>query len=109
MPVPPFGLFSIFFPWFPGAYHPHLPSPQPILMRKWMTWNDLYEYFRTASAFHTFLERNPEDRERPEGDIAMRFWKDLMNGVAAQEGVAVQPEEEVEVEWPLALIMVKRA
>ena len=78
-------------------------------MRKRMTWYDLYAYFRTASALHTFLERNPEDGTRPEGDIGMRFWRSLMSGAMAQDGVVLQPEDEVEVEWPLALILVKKA
>ena len=78
-------------------------------MRKRMTWHDVYEYFRTASALHTFLEQHPEDGMRPEGDIGMRFWRSLLSGAAVQDGVAVQPEDEVEVEWPLALILVKKA
>ena len=69
---------------FPGAYYPHLPLPQPILMRKRMTWYDLYAYFRTASALHTFLERNPEDGTRPEGDIGMRFWRSLVSFAQGQ-------------------------
>jgi len=95
--------------YFAGTYYPHLPSPKPILMRKRMTWHDLYGYFRTASALHTFLERNPEDAARPEGDLGMRFWKALLSGASAQDGAVVQPEDAVEVEWPLALILVKRA
>lgn len=78
-------------------------------MRKRMTWHDLYGYFCTASALHTFLEQHPEDKMRPEGDIGMRFWKSLLSGASAQYGVTVQPEEEIEVEWPLALILVKKA
>ncbi|KAG8221392.1 hypothetical protein J3R82DRAFT_1570 [Butyriboletus roseoflavus] len=95
--------------YFTGAYYPHLPSPQPILMRKRMTWDDLYGYLRTASALHTFLEQHPEDKVRPDGDIAVRFWKSLLSGASAQDGVTIQAEEEVEVEWPLALILVKKA
>ncbi|KAF9233621.1 S-adenosyl-L-methionine-dependent methyltransferase [Melanogaster broomeanus] len=95
--------------YFTGTYHPHLPSPLPILMRKVMTWNDLYGYLRTASALHTFLEKNPGDTLRPEGDICMRFWKSLMRGAEEQDGVEVRAEDDVEVEWPLALIMVKKA
>ncbi|KAG9309712.1 S-adenosyl-L-methionine-dependent methyltransferase [Chiua virens] len=95
--------------YFTGAYYPDLPSPQPILMRKRMTWHDLYGYFTTASALHTFLERNPEDAAHPEGDIGMRLWKSLLSGASEQEGVKVQPEQVVEVEWPLALILARRA
>lgn len=78
-------------------------------MRKRMSWHDLYAYFRTASALHTFLEQNPEDAVRLEGDLGMRFWRALMRSAEAQDGVAVRPEEEVEVEWPLALIIARRA
>lgn len=92
-----------------GAYYPDLPSPHPILMRKRMTWHDLYAYLRTSSALHTFLERHPEDADHPEGDLAMRFWRTLLSGAAAQDGVAVKPEEEVEIEWPLAVILARRA
>jgi ubiquinone/menaquinone biosynthesis C-methylase UbiE len=95
--------------YFTGTHHPHLPSPLPILMRKTMTWNNLYGYLRTASALHTFLEKNPDDELRPEGDICMRFWKSLMSGAEEQDGVEVRAEDNVEVEWPLALIMVKKA
>ncbi|KAF8555275.1 S-adenosyl-L-methionine-dependent methyltransferase [Imleria badia] len=95
--------------YFTGAYHPHLPSPHPILMRKCMTWNDLYAYLRTASALHTFLERHPQDAVHPEGDLAMRFWRALLSGAAAQDRVVVKPEENVEVEWPLAMILVRKA
>lgn len=96
------------FAWT-GPYYPNLPDPKPILMRKRMRWRDLYGYFRTMSALETFLERHPEDAMRPEGDIGVRFYKGLLSSAEAQDGVAVQEEEEVEVEWPLALILVKRA
>jgi len=95
--------------YFTGGYYPNLSLPQPILMQKRMSWHDLYGYFRTASALHTFLEQHPEDAMRPEGDIGMRFWRSLLSGAAVQDGVAVQPEEEVDVEWPLALLLVKKA
>lgn len=78
-------------------------------MRKHMTWHDLHGYFRTSSALHTFLERHPEDAKQPEGDLAMRFWKSLLRGASAQDGTMVQPEDVIEVEWPLALVLVKRA
>ncbi|KAF9219081.1 hypothetical protein BS17DRAFT_437328 [Gyrodon lividus] len=92
-----------------GTHHPHLPSPQPILMKKTMSWTNLYSYLRTCSALHTFLEKNPEDKLRPEGDICMRFWKSLMSSAEEQDGVKVEVEDNLEVEWPLALIMVKKA
>ncbi|KAF8838278.1 S-adenosyl-L-methionine-dependent methyltransferase [Paxillus ammoniavirescens] len=95
--------------YFTGTHHPHLPSPQPILMRKTMTWNNLYDYLRTCSALHTFLEKNPQDKLQPEGDICMRFWKSLMRNAEEQDGVKVGAEDNVDVEWPLAVVMVKKA
>ncbi|KAH0828843.1 hypothetical protein J3R83DRAFT_3313 [Lanmaoa asiatica] len=71
--------------YFTGAYHPNLPSPQPILMRKRMTWHDLYGYFCTASALHTFFEQHPEDKVRSDGNIGMRLWKSLLSGASAQD------------------------
>jgi hypothetical protein len=49
------------------------------------------------------------DAENPRGDIAVRFWKDLMEGAGREDGRAVEGQDEVDIEWPLALIMVKRA
>jgi hypothetical protein len=67
-----------------------------------MTWIDLQQYLHTWSSLHTYHERYPEDLERPEGDIAARFWKSLKNGVGAKD------QDTVEIEWPLALILVRR-
>jgi hypothetical protein len=78
-------------------------------MRKKMTWNDLLSYLNTWSSLHTFRQRNPMDAENPRGDIAVRFWKDLMEGAGREDGRAVEGHDEVDIEWPLALIMVKRA
>ena len=36
-----------------------LPQPSPIIMRKRLLWDDLYQYLRTWSSLHTFRERYP--------------------------------------------------
>jgi hypothetical protein len=56
---------------------------------------------------HTYHERYPEDLERPEGHIAQRFWKNLKERVES-EGGSVRDEDQVDIEWPLALILVKK-
>jgi trans-aconitate 3-methyltransferase len=66
-----------------------------------MTWDDLHAYFRTFSSLHTFLERFPEDQKNPEGDIADRFLKTLKK----ETGEATH----IDIEWPMALMLVKRA
>lgn len=90
--------------FFTGTHHPALPAPRPPIMRARMTWNGLMGYLRTFSVLHTYHERNPEDLRRADGDIAVRLWRALMAGAGA-----VSAEEEVLVDWPLALVMVKRA
>ena len=69
-----------------------------------MSWDDLISYFRTFSSLHTYHERYPEDLENPDGDIAQRFWKTLQVRTA-DDG---QVSEYIDIEWPMALIMVKR-
>lgn len=73
-----------------------------------MTWDNLLSYLNSFSSLHTFRERYPEDANNPEGDIATRFWKRLQAemGYKGEEGEG--EGEVVEVEWPMALIMVRR-
>jgi SAM-dependent methyltransferase len=93
--------------FFTGRRYPPFPSARSVILRKKMTWNDLQQYFRTWSSLHTYHERYPEDLTHPEGDIAVRFWKSLKDGVDKDE----KPKDNdlVEIEWPLALILVKKA
>ena len=67
-----------------------------------MTWTDLQQYLRTWSSLHTYHKRYPEDLKRPEGDISVRFWNSLKAGVGAKD------EDTVEIEWPLALMLVQK-
>jgi SAM-dependent methyltransferase len=95
--------------FFTGDHYPSLPSPRSVIMCKKMTWNDLLSYINTWSSLHTFRLRNPTDAEKPRGDIAVRFWKDLMEGAEREDGRTVEGHDEVDIELPLAMIMVKRA
>ncbi|KAG1817456.1 S-adenosyl-L-methionine-dependent methyltransferase [Suillus variegatus] len=94
--------------FFTGDYYPSLPSPRSVIMRKKMTWDDLLSYLNTWSSLHTFRQHNPTDGETPRGDVAMRFWKDLKEGAEREDGRPVEGHDEVDIEWPLAMIMVKR-
>ncbi|KAG2346401.1 hypothetical protein BDR05DRAFT_997390 [Suillus weaverae] len=103
------GAFSDFESvFFTGDHYPSLPSPRSVIMRKKMTWDDLLSYLNTWSSLHTFRQHNPTDGENPRGDVAVRFWKDLKEGVEREDGRAVEGHDEVDIEWPLAMIMVKR-
>ncbi|KAI0929476.1 hypothetical protein AcV7_005320 [Taiwanofungus camphoratus] len=100
--------------FFTGGHHPHLPAPLPVLLRKRTSWGGLLSYLRTFSALHTFHERYPADLANPDGDIAVRFYRKLKAQVAEDEGKGrtgdeVGDEEEVEIEWPLAIILARKA
>ncbi|KAI0700292.1 S-adenosyl-L-methionine-dependent methyltransferase [Cytidiella melzeri] len=92
--------------YFTGDYYPNLPDTRPVILRKKMSWDDLMSYLRTFSALHTFHEKYPEDLQRADGDIAGRFLHRLQEEVILQKG---QAAEEIDVEWPLALILARRA
>jgi len=72
-----------------------------------MSWTDLLAYFRTWSSLHTYHEQFPEDRELAGGDIAVRFCRSLKEGVE-NEGGEIGDEDEVEVEWPMAVMLARR-
>jgi len=93
--------------FFTGDHFPELPSPRPVIMRKRMSWDDFLVWLYTTSALHTFHERFPEDRERSDGNIAVRFWKRLRQATLSEPGNG--SEEGIDVEWPLALILGRRA
>jgi hypothetical protein len=69
-----------------------------------MTWGGgLANYLSTYSSLHRYHDRFPADRERADGDIATRFRRTLMEAVGTTEETAM-----VEVEWPLALVVVRK-
>ncbi|KAF9513084.1 hypothetical protein BS47DRAFT_1344601 [Hydnum rufescens UP504] len=77
-----------------------------VILRKIMTWRELENYLRTWSALHTFHAKHPEDRDHADGDIVQRFMRRLKEGVTDE---LKSPSDQVEVESPLALIMIKKA
>lgn len=94
-----------------GNHHDYLPGEQsrPVILQKTVTWDGLLAYLNTFSSLHTYHQKHPEDLENPAGDIAQRFRQRLLDHVKDQSG-GVEPSlsDEVEIEWPLALLMVKR-
>ena len=71
-----------------------------------MSWDDLLSYLYTFSSLHTFHEKYPGDKDVPSGDIAKRFWKQLQEHAAERDGSRLN---EVDVEWPMALLLARRA
>ncbi|KAF7356558.1 S-adenosyl-L-methionine-dependent methyltransferase [Mycena venus] len=108
--APPSGWDDLTRVFFTGQHYPDLPQPhlEPI-MRKTMTWGGagLHGYLRTFSALHRFHEAFPGDLERTDGDIANRFLRSLMAAAEVPEGPEGEAQE-VEVEWPLALVVARK-
>lgn len=80
----------------------------------------MLSYLRTFSALHAFHEQFPEDKVDPRGDIAVRFWEQLRAQVAedkralgktgrADDGDMEGVDEEIEIEWPMAVVLAQRA
>ena len=84
-----------------GDHYLNLPQPLPIIMRKKLSWDDLYQYLQTWSSLHTFRERYPGTE-----DISRKLWDDLRKGMS-REGE--DGKEEVQIEFPLAILLAKRA
>lgn len=56
---------------------------------------------------YTFQRAHPEDAQREDGDIVTRFVKRVKDQV--REDTGAEPGDEVQVEWPIALILAKKA
>lgn len=78
-------------------------------MRKKMSWDAFEAYLRSFSSLHTFKAEYPDDAKRPEGDIVQRFVKSLNDGMRDADNNQSESTGEVEIEWPLALILYKKA
>ncbi|KAF8638637.1 hypothetical protein AX17_002062 [Amanita inopinata Kibby_2008] len=109
----------------------------PVIMEKpKLRWLNLLAYFRSWSSLHNYLDEYPQDAHRPpderfleedaaflrenpelvldaeelgvgQGDIAVRFWKDLRAGVKEAGGEAGLMDV-ISVEWPVAMILARR-
>ncbi|KAJ3899113.1 S-adenosyl-L-methionine-dependent methyltransferase [Lentinula edodes] len=115
--------------YFSGPYHdtspttspsPNAPITLPIILRSQSTWNGLLGYFHTFSSLHNYLEKHPDDALKHGGKtIAERTWTELMEGAEKEERenkeleeqageVRVRGEDELIVEWPVAMVLAKK-
>ncbi|KZT54863.1 S-adenosyl-L-methionine-dependent methyltransferase [Calocera cornea HHB12733] len=92
---------------FSGDYLPlsEVPKPEPVILTKELDWHGLETYARTFSALHTYWEKHPEDKERPDGDFAVRWVQKMKKAIIEDGGDA----DKVTVEWPAGLLLVKKA
>ncbi|KAJ7694829.1 S-adenosyl-L-methionine-dependent methyltransferase [Mycena rosella] len=95
--------------FYTGPHYAGLPTPpRDVILKRTMTWGGGFAgYLRTLSALHRYHIAFPEDRQRADGDIAERFRRALMNATGLPEGADADATL-VEVEWPLALVMVRK-
>ncbi|KAK0442114.1 S-adenosyl-L-methionine-dependent methyltransferase [Armillaria borealis] len=87
--------------YFTGSHYPGLPSPLPVILRTKTTWGALLTYFRSWSSLHTYLEHGGEG-------IEVRFWNALREGAAKEGNTAVEESDELMVEWPIGMMLVKK-
>lgn len=77
-----------------------------VLIGRETTFDDLKPYFRTWSAVHRYHEKHPEDKGRigrgKHGDIVDRFVEEMKDKLPEHTA-------EVEIEWPIYMMMVKKA
>jgi trans-aconitate 3-methyltransferase len=74
-------------------------------MKATRSWQHMDSYLRTWSVLLSYHERHPEDKARQgrgkEGDILNRFLENLKDKLPLAS-------DEVDIEWPLALMMIKK-
>ena len=86
--------------------HHAMPAARPAVLRTRTTWAGVLDYLRTFSALHTMKAAIPEAH-----DLEVRFWQKLREEVARLEDRAepVPEDEEVEIEWPMAVLLARKA
>jgi len=76
-----------------------------VILKKTLAWEGMDSYLRTWSSLHSYHEKYPNDKAKQgqgtRGDIVDRFLGSLQEKVAGSR--------EISIEWPLTLIMIKRA
>ena len=95
-----------------GPHFPEIRDARPVVMAKRMPWDAFEAYLRSFSSLHTFQAEYPDDAKRPDGDIVQRFMKSLKDGMRDADNNQLGSDldsGEVEIEWPLALILYKKA
>ncbi|KZW03172.1 S-adenosyl-L-methionine-dependent methyltransferase [Exidia glandulosa HHB12029] len=114
-PHPPFtDVQQVFFtgPHFP-QYTAQGREVQPVILTKVLDWPGVEAYLRTWSSLHTYQEVRPYDKAKigvqdgkgsPDGDVVQRLLWRLRNRIVKETGSS-NVEEEVQLEWPLVLIM----
>ncbi|KAF8305002.1 S-adenosyl-L-methionine-dependent methyltransferase [Clavulina sp. PMI_390] len=78
-----------------------------VILKKTVSWDGLDSYLRTWSPLVAYWEAHADDKANPSGDIVKRFTQKLRDEV--EKDLGGNPGEEVELEWPLALIMIRKA
>ncbi|KAL5505011.1 TMT1 [Sanghuangporus vaninii] len=97
--------------YFSGSHFPDISYPRPVVLRKKMSWDGFEAYLRSFSSLNNFQAEYPDDAKHPDGDIVQRFLKTLKDGMRDVDNRQFQDDldsEQVEIEWPLALMLAKK-
>lgn len=91
-----------------APYHEDVASPLPVILKKTTNWSSLLSWLNTSSSVATFQQKFPEDSTNPEGSINTRFWRTLMEEAGKFEDKKLEDRDQLEINWPLTLLLVKR-
>ncbi|KAL5521056.1 hypothetical protein ACEPAG_8978 [Sanghuangporus baumii] len=97
--------------YFSGPHFSDISYSRPVVLRKKMSWDDFEAYLRSFSSLNNFQAEYPDDAKHPGGDIVQRFIKTLKSGMRDEDDRQSRGDlhsGEVEIEWPLALILAKK-
>ncbi|EJD38164.1 hypothetical protein AURDEDRAFT_92054 [Auricularia subglabra TFB-10046 SS5] len=114
-PKPPFT--DVRQTFFVGQHFPQYAAQgrdvQPVILQKKLDWPGVEAYLRTWSSLHTYQEVHPQDKARigpqdgmgsENGDVVQRLLCRLRTAILKETGED-KVEDEIELEWPMVLIM----
>ncbi|CAE6415610.1 unnamed protein product [Rhizoctonia solani] len=114
VPVPtssPWDPTSIRRIYYVGDHEPDLQGEKlPIILNKYLTWDAFSSYLRTWSSLHDYLVKHPDDKDSEGRDIVDRLAKEVYEkGEILPNTDAKAWKDGFVAEWPLALLLVKKA
>lgn len=78
-----------------------------VILRKTLSWEGFENYLRTWSPLVAYWAAHPNDKADGNGDIVRRFVRKLQEAVSEELGGI--EKDEIELEFPVALIMIRKS
>jgi len=106
-PGPPFDSTTFVFEAYAGNYYPAemFPDPKPIMMKSFLTWEQLEGTMKSTSVWHRMLEKQTAEGNRNAEEKLEEIMQSFKDKVTLD---GVMPEG-VDLDSPMGLLMVKKA